>query len=136
MQQIYRRTPVPKCDFNKVAKQLFSCKFAAYFQNIFFKEHFWVTASEITLQFNEGICSSKCAESFTLANITPAFKQGPRNLTDYYRPVSILPIISKISCAKQLSNHFDNIFLKFQWDFWKGFGVQHCLLLMIEKWKK
>ena len=136
MQQIYRRTPVPKCDFNKVAKQLFSCKFAAYFQNIFFKEHLWVTASEITLQFNEGICSSKCAESFTLANITPAFKQGPRNLTDYYRPVSILPIISKISCAKQLSNHFDNIFLKFQRDFWKGFGVQHCLLLMIEKWKK
>ena len=22
MQQIYRRTPMPKCDFNKVAKQL------------------------------------------------------------------------------------------------------------------
>ena len=45
MQQIYRRTPIPKCDFNKVAKQLYwnrtsawvlCCKFAAYFQNIFF----------------------------------------------------------------------------------------------------
>ena len=48
MQQIYRRTPMPKCDFNKVAKQfskqfywnrtlawVFSTKFAAYFQNIF-----------------------------------------------------------------------------------------------------
>ena len=44
MQQIYRRTPMPKCDFNNVAKQLywnhtsvlvFSCKFAAYFQNTF-----------------------------------------------------------------------------------------------------
>ena len=23
MHQIYRRTPMPKCDFNKVAKQLF-----------------------------------------------------------------------------------------------------------------
>ena len=23
MQQMYRRTPMPKCDFNKVAKQLF-----------------------------------------------------------------------------------------------------------------
>ena len=42
MQQIYRRTPLPKCDFNKVAKQLcwnrtsawlFSCKFVACFQN-------------------------------------------------------------------------------------------------------
>ena len=41
MQQIYR-TPMPKCDFNNVALQLywnhtstrlFSCKFATYFQN-------------------------------------------------------------------------------------------------------
>ena len=37
---------MPKYDFNKVAKQI-SCKFAAYFQNTFFKEHLWVTASEI-----------------------------------------------------------------------------------------
>ena len=46
MQQLYRTAPMPKCDFNKVAKQLhwnqtlawvFSCKFAAYFQNTFFK---------------------------------------------------------------------------------------------------
>ena len=45
MQQIYKRTPMSKCDFNKVAKQLhwdhtsvsvLSCKFAAYF---------WITFS-------------------------------------------------------------------------------------------
>ena len=44
MQQIYRKTPIPKCDFNKFAKELywnrtlawvFSCRFAAYFQNTF-----------------------------------------------------------------------------------------------------
>ena len=44
MPQIYWRTPMPKCDFNKVALQLywnrtspwvFSCKFATYFQNTF-----------------------------------------------------------------------------------------------------
>ena len=46
MQQIYRRTHMPKCDFNNVAVQLygnctfawvFSCKFAAYIQNTFTK---------------------------------------------------------------------------------------------------
>ena len=40
MQQICQRTPMPKCDFNKVANHtsawVFSCKFAAYFQNTFF----------------------------------------------------------------------------------------------------
>ena len=33
-------------------------------------------AEQITLHFDESICSSKYAESFKLANITPAFKQG------------------------------------------------------------
>ena len=45
IQQIYRRTSTPKCDYNKVAKQLYwnhtsawvlSCKFAAYIQITFF----------------------------------------------------------------------------------------------------
>ena len=44
MQQMYRRTPMPKCDFNEVAFQfcwnhtsawVFSCKLAAYFYNSF-----------------------------------------------------------------------------------------------------
>ena len=53
MQQIYRRAPMPKYDFNKVALQLYwnhasawvFCKFAAYFQNTFSQEHLWVAAS-------------------------------------------------------------------------------------------
>ena len=41
IQQIYKRTPMPKCDFNKVTKVwVFSCKFAAYFQSDFSQEHF------------------------------------------------------------------------------------------------
>ena len=44
MHQIYRRTPVPNCDFNKVA--LLSCKFAVYFQNTFSKKHLWTAASD------------------------------------------------------------------------------------------
>ena len=54
MQWIYRRTPMRKCDFIKVAKQLywhhtavwvFSCKFAWYFQSTFSWEHIWRAAS-------------------------------------------------------------------------------------------
>ena len=35
MQQIYRRTPMPKCDFNKV-------------ENTFSKEHPWTAASDLS----------------------------------------------------------------------------------------
>ena len=54
IQQIYRRTPMPKNDFNKVTLQLywnhtsgweFSCKFVAYSQNNFFLEYPWRAAS-------------------------------------------------------------------------------------------
>ena len=38
--------------------------------------------------------------------------------------------------CKQLSNHFDNIFSKFQCGFRKGFSAQNCLLLMIDRWKE
>ena len=44
-----------RCDFNKLQSKshlvtMFSCKFAAYFQNTFSKEHLWVAASDITQQ--------------------------------------------------------------------------------------
>ena len=52
MHQIYRRTPVLKCDFNKVV--LLSCKFAPYSQNTFSKEHLRTAASDY---FKTGIMS-------------------------------------------------------------------------------
>ena len=61
MQQIYRRTDMLKCDFSKVAKQLywnrplalmFSYKPVVYFQNTFFWEHLWVAASSF-LKFSQ-----------------------------------------------------------------------------------
>ena len=47
MQQIYRRTSMPKCDCrNHTLTWVFSCKFTAYFQNTFSSEHLWTAASE------------------------------------------------------------------------------------------
>ena len=53
VQQIYRRTPMSKCDFNKFALQTYwnrlsawvsSCKFAA--KNTLLQEHLWKTTSD------------------------------------------------------------------------------------------
>ena len=55
MQQTYRKTAMPKCDFKKqlywnyLSAWMFSCKFAAYFQNIFSSEHLWSAASLMSL---------------------------------------------------------------------------------------
>ena len=90
-------------------------------------------------QFNEAIYTSKSPASFKFANVTLKFKQGSRNQKNNYRPISILHVISKIFeklICRQLSNHFDNLVSNFQCGFRKGYTLQHCLILMINKWKK
>ena len=69
---------------------------------------------------------------------THVFKNESRNYKNNYRPVSILPLISKVFekiMNKQLSIYFEEILSKFQCGFRKGFSTQHRLLLMLEKWK-
>ena len=103
------------------------------------KENFEYLAAIICSQFNESINSSKFSWSFKLANITPVFKSVSRNHETNYRPVSILPLISKVFekiMSKQLSIYFEEILSKFQCGFHKGVSTRHCLLLMLEKWKQ
>ena len=71
------------------------------------------------------------------ADITPLYK-SKKDIKGNYRPVSILPNLSKIfeKCMfEQMSQFFENIFSKYQCGFWKGFSTQQCLLAMLEKWK-
>ena len=60
----------------------------------------------------KAINPSKFTDSFKFTNIATEFKQASRNPKDNYRPINILPLISKILeklICKQLSNNFDNI---------------------------
>ena len=69
-------------------------------------------------------------------NVTPVFKKGSQTDKNY-RPVSILPNLSKIYerlIYKQLSK-FRKHMSKFQRGFRKCFNAQDCLIV-IEKWKR
>ena len=78
--------------------------------------------------------------SFFQINLYYICFQGKFQKAKYnYRPIGILSVIAKIFgklLLQQQSSHFDNIFSKFQCSFRKSFGIYHCLLLMIKKWKK
>ena len=88
---------------------------------------------------NSSIKSSLFLSCLKTADITPIYKKGKRDLKDNYRPVSILPVLSKLyerSMFKQISEFFENIFSKNQCGFRKGHSTQQCLLAMLEKWKR
>ena len=74
-----------------------------------------------------------------MADVTPLHKKGKRDLKENYRPVSILPVFSKVferSMFAQMSSFFDNVLSKQQCGFRKGYSTQHCLLALLEKWKR
>ena len=83
--------------------------------------------------------SSKFLSILTLADIIPVFKKGHEECKNNYRPVSILPNMSKIFESiifGQISNYMESFLSKYQCGFRKGFSTQHCLLFMLEKWKR
>ena len=45
-------------------------------------------------------------------------------------------VIPETLMGNQIYPYFDTLFCKSQWGFRKGFNAQHCLLVMIEKWRK
>ena len=83
-----------------------------------------------------------CADfptSMKYANVIPIHKEDDKTDKENYRPIGILPNLSKVYerlMYKQIYSHFDRLFSKIQCLFPKGFNAQHCLLVMIKKWRK
>ena len=71
--------------------------------------------------------------------MTPVHKKGSRCYKGIYRPVSILPSLSKVfeRCLhKQIFDFFDTILSKYLCGFSKGHRAQHGLIALLEKWRE
>ena len=89
--------------------------------------------------FSRSLETSVFPPSIKLANVTPVHKKGNRSEKDNYRPVSILPNLSKFleRCIyNQIAKFFDKIPSKHQCGFRKGHNAQHSLIVPLEKWKE
>ena len=89
--------------------------------------------------FNNSLNSSLFPDRLKLADVSPVFKNGNKNDKLNYRPVSILPTISKIYerlIFYQVNEYFDSKLSPYQCGFRKNYSTQYCLILMLEKWKR
>jgi hypothetical protein len=69
------------------------------------------------------------------AQVTPLFKKNDPLVISNYRPVSILPIFSKLFekvIETQLNDFFDSIFSPYLCAFRRGHGCQTTLLRLLE----
>ena len=73
------------------------------------------------------------------AQVTPIYKKDDPFTEKNYRPVSILPTLSKIYerlLSEQLTEHFNSIFHDFLSAFRASYGCQTTLLRLVEDWKQ
>ena len=77
--------------------------------------------------------------SLKIADVTPIHKAKERILLKNYRPVSLIPIISKLFERKmfdQISYYIEVYLSPYLFGYRKGHSTEQCLTIMIEGWKK
>ena len=95
-------------------------------------------ALKLHTDFKFSIDNANFPNNLKLADISPVHKKGDRTDKSNYRPVSILPVISKIFeqlFFYQIDNFMDAKLSIHQCGFRKGYSAQHCLVVMLEKWR-
>ena len=103
------------------------------------KEHIDIFSQFLNQTVNNTINFSDYPSNLKNADVTPAYKKDSRNDKSNYRPISILPNLSKIYeniLNKQMTLYFEKKFSKYQTGFRKGLSAQNCLISMIEKFRK
>ena len=98
-----------------------------------------VVLQPITFLINETIKVSEFPDECKKAIVSPLHKKNSTLDKENYRPVSILPILSKLyerAINAQLMNFFETKFHTYLSAFRPGYGCQSTLLRIIEDWKQ
>lgn len=99
-------------------------------------------AEELSVTITESINSAMKNQQFPsdlkLADLIPLFKKSDDMQKENYRPVSILPVFSKvfeIVIANQLMEYFKDIFNDLLCAYRKKYSTEHLLIKLLDSWK-
>ena len=85
---------------------------------------------------NNGIKDSMFDDGLKFADMTPVYKKGDVTDKRNYRPVSVLPVVSKLFeriIHKQIGSHIERYLSPYLCGYRKDFNAQHALLALLEK---
>ena len=103
------------------------------------KDHRQIISFKIKIDFNDAISKGIFPDNMKLADISPIFKKKDKHSKNNYRPVSILPAMSKIFerlMLSQINEYMSDKLSIFLCGFRKGMNSQNCLLFLVEKLKR
>ena len=102
------------------------------------KEINLITVKIITLIINQSLSTGIFPDKLKLAKVVPVFKKDNPHMTGNYRPISLLPAISKVFekiAFEQLYGYFtkNNLLYKSQYGFRKGHSCELAAMEVTDK---
>ena len=92
----------------------------------------------LTKLFNNTILTSNFPDKSKVADVSPIFEKDDPQKSKNYRPVSVLPVVSKAFerlLYKQMSLRVEEYLSPYLCGYRKGFSTQQALLSLLERWK-
>ena len=97
------------------------------------------TAETLQQLFNQALTTGEFPSNLKNANVMPVFKKSNPLNKENYRPISVLPIISKVFeklMENQINLHIKSFLSPYLCGCRKGFNSRHVLTSLIERWQK
>ena len=98
-----------------------------------------VISGHLSNFFNKSKNDQRYPITLKVADITPLHNKDEKTLTKNYRPVSLIPIVSKLyerNMYNQINDFIQEQLSPYLFGFRKGHSTEQCLVIMLEKWKK
>ena len=89
--------------------------------------------------YNKAKQEHKYPTSLKMADVIPIKKKNEKTLAENYRPVSLIPVVSKLferNMYTEIINIIENSLSPFLFGFRKGHSTVQCLVVMLEAWEK
>ena len=93
----------------------------------------------LTKIYNDSVDDSIFPSNLKNADMTPGHKKEEKTFKENYRPVSVLPTVSKIfekNMYKDIDLYMKSYMSPYLCGFRKGYSTQDCLVIMLEKMRK
>ena len=132
-------TPVSSDVIEAYIKSLSSCKaITDYIPLRVFKAISPILLPSLTHIVNLSLSSGKVPDILKIANVTPIHKGGDPNDPDNYRPISILPIVSKCiehCVSEQMTRYFESnqLLTKNHYGFRKNHSTTYLTLDLFDR---
>ena len=89
--------------------------------------------------YNDSKSSHKYPQPLKLADVVPIHKKEETALLKNYRPVSLIPVVSKLferDMYNQILSYIDKFLSPYLFGYRKGYSTEQCLIVMLELWNK